>query len=128
MEAIGDRNVGICLDCVNSLGAGEGLDHVARLLSPYAVNLHIKDFTVERAEHSMGFSVTGTPAGRGMANFPALAEKIVKFNRCHSAILEQWVPFQGDLTKTIELEKNWADESIAYLKSIPIFQYQRQTI
>lgn len=128
MEAIGNRNVGICLDCVNSLGAGEGLDHVVKLLSPYAVNLHIKDFTIERAEHFMGFSVRGTPAGKGMANFPALAERIIKFNRCQSAILEQWVPFQSDLTKTIDLEKKWANESINYLKSIPIFQFQRQII
>lgn len=55
MESINSSNVGICLDCVNSMGAGEGLEYVASILAPFTVNLHIKDFKVERLLHKMGF-------------------------------------------------------------------------
>jgi 3-oxoisoapionate decarboxylase len=127
METLDSPHVGICLDCVNSLGAGEGLDHVAKHLSPYTVNLHIKDFTIQRAVHSMGFTVTGAPAGKGMTNIPALLETLGHFQRCQSAVLEQWVPFQGDLTRTIKLEERWAEESLSYLKAIPLFGFQPQT-
>lgn len=125
MESLGSRNVGICLDTVNSLGAGEGLEYITELLSPYTVNLHIKDFTVQRATHAMGLNVTGVPAGRGFVNTVALMERLDKFQRCESAVLEQWVPFQNDLDTTIALEKEWAEESLRYLKTISMFEFQR---
>lgn len=34
MEGIGSSDVDICLDCVNSIGAEEGLEFVARILAP----------------------------------------------------------------------------------------------
>src|SRR5688572_18214544 len=55
MNAVNDPSVGICLDCVNSLGAGEGLEWVLNRLAPFTVNLHIKDFKIERLYHKMGF-------------------------------------------------------------------------
>jgi 3-oxoisoapionate decarboxylase len=121
MDRLSSDKIGICLDCVNSLGAGEGLEHVVEVLAPYTVNLHIKDFTIERAHHSMGFNISGTPAGKGMAHISFVLEEIMKFNRCQSAILEQWVPYQENLSATIALEKKWAVESIQYLKMIPLF-------
>jgi 3-oxoisoapionate decarboxylase len=122
MEAVGSEYVGICLDCVNSMGAGEGLEYVADMLSPYTVNLHIKDFSVQRLSHKMGFIITGVPAGTGMTNVPLLMEKLSKYNRCQSAVLEQWVPLQNTLEETIETEKKWAEQSIQYLKSLPYFK------
>lgn len=121
MEGIADDRVGICLDCVNSIGAGEGLDWVVNILAPYTVNLHIKDFTIQRLQHNMGFTVFGTPAGTGMMDLPTLIDKLLRFNRCRSAVLEQWVipEATSDLTKKKEIL--WADQSIKYLKSLPYF-------
>ena len=121
MEAVGSDRVGICLDCVNSMGAGEGLEYVAEILSPYTVNLHIKDFTIERLSHKMGFTITGAPAGTGMTNVPLLMEKLTQYNRCHSAVLEQWVPRHHDLNKTIQVEREWAEAGVNYLKSLSHF-------
>jgi sugar phosphate isomerase/epimerase len=124
MEAVGSDQVGICLDCVNSMGAGEGLEYVADVLSPYTVNLHIKDFAIKRLPHKMGFTVTGAPAGTGLTNVPLLMEKLAKYNRCQSAVLEQWVPWQSSLEETIHTEKKWAEQSISYLKSLSYFKQQ----
>jgi sugar phosphate isomerase/epimerase len=116
MESIGDKYVGICLDCVNSMGAGEGLEYVADVLSPYTVNLHIKDFTVTRLPYQMGFTVEGCPAGEGLTNVDLLMEKVGRYGRCESAILEQWVVPESTKVATVEKEEGWAQQSIDYLK------------
>ena len=120
--------VGVCLDTANSLGAGEGIQEVVSVLAPYTVNLHIKDFTIERLSHKMGFSVAGCPAGQGMLNIPWLIKEINKHQRCATATLEVWsspvgnsvetpVDSQNDLQATIEREKAWAEASIHYLQT-----------
>lgn len=108
--------VGICLDTVNSMGAGEGLETVIGLLAPHTVNLHVKEFSIRRVSHKMGFVIEGVPLGKGML---PLAELITKVPvRCQSAILEQWTPPESTIQETIRKERQWALESIAYLKTI----------
>jgi len=122
MESIGDKQVGICLDCVNSMGAGEGLEYVAGILSPYTVNLHIKDFTVTRLSHQMGFTVEGCPTGKGLTNVALLMEKVARYGRCESAILEQWAVPENNMEATVKKEEQWAQQSIDYLKQTNYFK------
>ena len=119
IEATGSERIGICLDTANSLGAGEGLEAVASVLAPLTVNLHIKDFRIERVPYLMGFTVTGRPAGQGMLDLPALLDQLAPFQRCHSAILELWTPPQPELAGTIAKETVWAAESLDFLR--PLF-------
>lgn len=118
IEEAADDRIGICLDTANSLGAGEGIDHVAKTLAPHTVNLHIKDFFIERLPHMMGFTVTGRAAGEGMLRVPWLVDLLRKQGRCQSAILELWTPPEADLEATIAKETVWAERSVQYLKSI----------
>jgi sugar phosphate isomerase/epimerase len=118
MESVGDKNVGVCLDCANSLGAGEGIDYVSGVLAPYTINLHIKDYKIERLSHKMGFLVQGCPAGKGMTDVPRLLDLLSAHGHCDSAILEQWVVPEGDIDETVDKENRWADEGIHYLKTI----------
>ena len=122
MDTISDDHIGICLDTVNSIGAGEGLEWVTEILAPYTVNLHIKDFNIRRFSHNMGFTVAGSPAGKGMLDLSMIMEKLSDFKRCQSAILEQWVVPETHLSDTIEKEKRWAAESIQYLKQLKYFK------
>jgi sugar phosphate isomerase/epimerase len=122
MDAVGDDRVGICLDSVNSIGAGEGLEWVTELLAPYTVNLHIKDFQIQRFQHKMGFIVTGVPAGRGMMDVSTIIHRLSQFGRCQSAILEQWAPPEATADLTIEKENLWADQGIKYLKGLTYFR------
>lgn len=121
IEGVGSERVGICLDSVNSLGAGEGLAEVVRTLAPHTVNLHLKDFGIRRLPHLMGFQVDGRPAGRGMLNIPWLVSEVVRSGRCRTAILEQWVVPEPDLAATLDKERRWADASIDYLKNTGLF-------
>jgi len=116
VEKAGSNHVGICLDTVNSMGAGEGLETVINLLAPLTVNLHVKEFSVDRVFHKMGFIIEGKPLGKGMLPLGELLEKVNP--RCQSAILEQWTPPEKELNETIRKESEWACQSINYLKSI----------
>lgn len=122
MNTINHNRVGICLDCVNSLGAGEGLEWVSSMLAPYAVNLHIKDFNIKRHDHKMGFTVMGTEAGKGMLNIPELIKKLKEYNRCESAVLEQWIAPEPTIDGTVDKEARWAEGGIQYLKRVFSFE------
>lgn len=114
----GSEMVGICLDSVNSMGAGEGFETVAGILIPYTINLHIKDFTIKRVSHKMGLIIEGAPAGKGMLKIKELVAELDALKKCRSAILELWTPPEENLEDTMIKEEQWAVESIKYLRSI----------
>jgi sugar phosphate isomerase/epimerase len=118
IQDTGSEMVGICLDSVNSMGAGEGFETVADILVPYTINLHIKDLTIFRAPHKMGLVVEGRPAGKGMLNIPELISKLSSTGKCESAILELWTPPEPTIESTIIKEEEWAIESLNYLKQL----------
>jgi len=109
------ENVGICLDPVNSMGAGEGIETITSFLAPHTFNLHIKEFIVERHPHMMGFTIEGRPVGQGQLSLAWMLEQLGP--QCRSAILESWTPPEESIEKTIAKEASWAIESIKYLKT-----------
>jgi sugar phosphate isomerase/epimerase len=116
LEQVNSDHVGICLDTVNSFGALEGPEVVVHLLAPWVVNLHVKDFDIFRADHMMGFTIEGRPAGQGRLNIPWLLERLAPRDRDLSAILELWTPPAPTLPETIEKEAAWAVESVQHLR------------
>jgi 3-oxoisoapionate decarboxylase len=118
IETVGSPNVGICLDTVNSMGAGEGLETVVACLGPYVVNLHIKDFVVRRHSHMLGFEVLGAPAGKGSLDIPWLIGELDNYDRKYSVILELWPPPEENLAATIVKEDQWVKDSLAYLRRL----------
>jgi 3-oxoisoapionate decarboxylase len=118
VEISGSSHVGICLDCVNSMGIGEDIETVLKCLAPYTVNLHIKDFSVKRVSHKMGFVIEGAPAGQGLLDLPRIIERLRPYGRCHSGILELWTPPAENLRETLMLEEVWARASVSYIKQI----------
>jgi sugar phosphate isomerase/epimerase len=118
IDSIGSEWVGICLDSVNSMGAGEGFETVSDILIPYTINLHIKDFTIFRISHKMGLVIEGKPAGQGLLNIPDLLYRTSQNGLCQSAILELWTPPEPEIELTVLKEEKWAQESINYLKNL----------
>jgi sugar phosphate isomerase/epimerase len=118
IHSIGSEWVGICLDSVNSMGAGEGFETVSDILIPYTINLHIKDFTIHRVSHKMGIIIEGAPAGKGMLNIPNLLLRTSQNGLCQSAILELWTSPEANIEMTVKKEQSWAKESIEYLQTL----------
>jgi sugar phosphate isomerase/epimerase len=115
---IGSRYAGVCLDTVNSFGALEGPEVVLETLGPLVVNLHVKDFIVVRADHKMGFTIEGRPAGQGQLDVPWLLQKLRSHGRDVNAILELWTPPEANLEDTISKEAAWAIASIEGLRPL----------
>jgi L-ribulose-5-phosphate 3-epimerase UlaE len=82
------------------------------------VNLHVKDFSIRRSEHKMGFIVEGAPAGKGKLDIPGLLARLKALGRCGSAVLELWTPFGPTMEDTLQRESLWAAESMDYLKQL----------
>ena len=118
VERLGARHVGICLDTVNSFAALEGPEVVVERLAPYALNLHVKDFTITRVNGQMGFAVEGAPAGQGRLAVPWLLRQLEAAGRDVNAILELWTPRASSVEETFEREAEWARASVAYLRRL----------
>ncbi len=109
--------VGICLDTVNSFGAMETPGQIIAELSPYVINLHFKDFVIERVDHQMGLLIRGCQPGKGQLDINWLLGSIIKKNKNLSIILEQWPPFNKTIEETVAREEKWVYEGIKFLKN-----------
>jgi sugar phosphate isomerase/epimerase len=119
VRTLDSTHVGICLDTVNSFGALEGPDVVVAALGPYVVNLHVKEFTVHRVSHNMGFVVEGVPAGQGMLDVPwLLAQLQGRYGRAFNAIVELWPAPEATADATAAKEDAWVAASVGYLKTV----------
>jgi 3-oxoisoapionate decarboxylase len=119
MDKVNSPYVGICLDCANSFGAGEGFHEVVEQLAPFAVNFHLKEVYIKRKYHKMGFDIEGRPFGEGCLPLKWMLERLT--SKCQTAILEQWTPPEETLQATILKEHEWANKSISYLKNFSDF-------
>lgn len=118
IEQLGPHRAGVCLDTVNSFGALEGPDVVVKNLGRLTLCLHVKDFTLRRPSHQMGFVVEGCAAGRGRLNVPWLLEALKTCPRPFNAILETWVTPGDSLEETLGRERAWAEEGVRYLREL----------
>lgn len=115
-EAIDSPFVGCCLDTVNSFSALDCPRTVIQDLSPFVINLHLKDFDITRADHQMGFKVLGKPAGYGKLDIGGLLKEVRNGQRDTNVILELWTPFMETIEKTVRLERQWFEQSLQHLQ------------
>ena len=118
IDAVDSPHVGACLDTANSLGAGEGLAEVTRLLAPVTVNLHLKDVIIKRVSHQMGFVIDGCPLGEGCLPLAETVRAVRAAGRCRTAILEAWTPEAETLADTISREAAWARRSLTAFRKL----------
>jgi sugar phosphate isomerase/epimerase len=118
IERIGNQYVGICLDTTNNFGIGEGIEAVVETLGPLTLDLHLKDYSIHRMSHLMGFILEGCPAGQGQLDSPWILKELGRCGRDPNVVLELWTSPEASLEETINKEKEWADQSIKYLRSL----------
>jgi 3-oxoisoapionate decarboxylase len=118
VTTLASPRLGVCLDTVNSFGALEGPEVVVGTLAPLTVSLHVKDFTLARLLHQMGFLIEGCPAGQGRLDLPWLLRMLSEAGRDPDAVLELWTPPEPEVEQTIAKEARWAEESVAYLRTL----------
>lgn len=118
VRQIGSSHAGVCLDTANSFGALEGPAAVMDALAPLVVSLHVKDFTLRRAPHMMGFVLEGAPAGEGRLDVRWLLGRLREAGRDPNAILELWPPPEACIEDTMAKEADWAARSVRNLRPL----------
>lgn len=119
VSAIDNPRLGICLDPGNVIAALENPDCVIDMTAPRVVNVHVKDFTFTRNTDMVGFTLAGVPMGGGLLDYAHLRRAVDPDRRGINLIIEQWVPWQGDIESTIKQETAWAEHAAHYLKDWP---------
>ena len=121
VRSLAHPQVGVCLDLTNSYGALENTGEILDNLAPLAVNLHLKEFVIERLPHLMGFAFRGRPVGQGRLPLTEIFSRLAATGHRPNVIIEHWTPFAGSLAETLALEERWAEASVAHLRSLPWF-------
>lgn len=116
VETIGSPNLGICLDPANTVAALENPRDVVERCAPYVNGIHVKDFEFSRRDGWVGFTLAGARMGEGLLDYAHLAETVDPAARGITRIVEHWLPWQGDLTSTVALERDWTAHNVRYLK------------
>jgi sugar phosphate isomerase/epimerase len=104
------RWLGICLDTANSVGLLERPMETVMALIPYAAQVHLKDYAVEKA--SLAYRVTGRILGQGRLDVPAVLEAVAATGRDPDLFLEQWMEPQGSPEATLAKEQEWVETSV----------------
>lgn len=60
------------LDTGISYGIGELLNYVTEVFLPYIYEVQVKEFTIKRMEHKLGFEIFGVSIGEGRINIDRL--------------------------------------------------------
>lgn len=113
LDAVADDALGVCLDVANSICAGEWPMQTVRMLAPYAINLHFKDYQITPDPHGVGFRIHGTPLGEGRAELAEVLAALAGRDPDMSVILEHWLSRSDDMAATRRLEHDWLDRTVA---------------
>ena len=124
VEELDSPHVGICLDPANCVSALEHPKDVVEACAPRTANLHVKDFAFARQEGWVGFTYSGAPLGEGLLDLDHELGAVYEGTRAPSAaplmpsaIVEHWLPWQGDLATTLATERAWTDRTLAALRA-----------
>ncbi|MGM1029318.1 MAG: sugar phosphate isomerase/epimerase family protein [Actinomycetota bacterium] len=115
VQAIDSPLVGICLDPANCIAALERPADVIDAAAPYALDLHVKDFAFARQDGWVGFTLTGARMGEGQLDLEHELRAVYADGRSPAAIVEHWLPWQGDSATTVALERAWTEATLAAL-------------
>ena len=122
LDAVADDALGVCLDVANSICAGEWPMDTVRMLAPYAINLHFKDYQITPDPYGVGFRIHGTPLGEGRAELAKILDALSGCDPDLSVILEHWLPHSNDMEATRLLEHAWLDRTVSAAKALVLKQ------
>lgn len=107
IDTVDHPALGVCLDVANSICAGEWPEDTIKLLAPYTINLHLKDYVITPDTYGVGFYIHGVPLGQGRAPIPWILDQLAQCPADMSVILEHWLPQDRRDEETL-----WLDQTV----------------
>lgn len=118
LDVVADDTLGVCLDVANSICAGEWPMTTVKMLAPYTINLHLKDYEITPDPFGVGFRIHGTPLGEGRAEIEEILSCLSHCPDDMSVILEHWLPQSDDIEATCHLEHEWLKRTVDAAKRL----------
>jgi 3-oxoisoapionate decarboxylase len=118
LDAVSDDALGVCLDVANSICAGEWPMTTVKMLAPYAINLHLKDYQITPDPYGVGFRIHGTPLGEGRAEISEILDTLDHCPDDMSCILEHWLQQTSDMEATRRMEHDWLARTVTAAKRL----------
>jgi 3-oxoisoapionate decarboxylase len=115
VEGVSSPFVGVCLDPANSVARLELPADVIDRTAPFVVNMHVKDFTFTRQAGWVGFSLIGCPLGEGFLDYDRMIA-VVQPKANVNQVIEHWLPWQGTIIQTCQLEQQWTQHNVDTLR------------
>ncbi len=116
LDTINDDTLGVCLDVANSICANEWPEETIKMLAPYTINLHLKDYEITPDPYGVGFRIHGTPLGQGRAPIPWILDQLTHCPADMSVLLEHWLPLGAGLEEARAQEQPWIEQTVAAAK------------
>lgn len=116
IEALDSGWVGICLDTANSVGLVEPPLETVAALSPFARQVHLKDYLVERAP--IGYHVTGRALGEGWLDANRVLALLGERAGELDYMAELWMDPAETREETLAQEERWIARSVAALRAL----------
>lgn len=117
VKSVGSDYLGICLDPANVVARFENPKDCVETAAPLVKNVHVKDFAFARQDGWVGFTFSGAPMGEGAHDYAHLLQTVKPRQNGINEIVEHWLPWQGSIEATINLEISWTKRTIEYLRS-----------
>ncbi len=115
IRQLDDRWLGVCLDTANSTGHLEDPMDTLAQLEPYVVQVHLKDYAVEKAP--IAYRITGRPLGQGWLDPETILRALMSRGVAPDVFLEQWMEPEGSPEATLAKEQDWVEASIRAVRS-----------
>lgn len=116
LHRLNDPVLGTCLDTANSLGLLEMPDQTAMALAPFVVQVHLKDYAVDKAP--IGYRITGRPLGQGWLDLRGLLRCVQATGRPFDVYLEQWMDPLPTTEATLAEEERWIGEGLRVAREL----------
>lgn len=112
---VGSPALGVCSDPSNTIAILERPRDVVELVAPHVKNMHVKDFAFHRRQDGVGFELVGAALGTGLLDYEHMRAAIDPGAGGINQIIEQWLPWQGSESATLEAETEWNRTAVEYL-------------
>ncbi len=116
LQRLNDPALGTCLDTANSLGLLEMPDQTAAALAPFVVQVHLKDYAVDKAP--IGYHITGRQLGQGWLDLRGLLRRVQATGRPFDVYLEQWMDPLPTPEATLAEEERWIGEGLRVARGL----------
>jgi sugar phosphate isomerase/epimerase len=118
LEAVNDDHLGVCLDVANSICAKEWPEETIKLLAPFTINLHLKDYDIIPDFYGAGFTISGRPLGQGRTDIDFTLNALKAQPKDMSLIVEHWLPYEGTPGEVYQREIEWTRENLRVARDV----------